>query len=186
MMKEYQRKELFENVCNLYEKEFQRYIYSLTRNDRFAMEEIFQNTMLCALKGLSGLRDSSRMKSWIFAIAKAEAGRYYAARLEAGRYEASLEPEEELEEQTVIDFTKRVENREYLTSLVLNLSAKEKQLYVLHYCYGISLKQISELSNSNYNTVRSMHVRGMKKMRKRLHEGQASPACAPAQEALCK
>jgi RNA polymerase sigma-70 factor (ECF subfamily) len=190
MMKECQRMNLFENVCNLYEKEFQRYIYSLTRNDRFDMEEIFQNTMLCALKGLPDLRDSSRMKSWIFAIAKAEAGRYYAAKQAEGRYEAGLTPDEELKSQTVIDFTKRIENREYLKSLIRNLSEKEKKLYILHYCYGISLKRISELSHSNYNTVRSMHVRGMEKMRRKFDDFAETPhgkmSLSPSQGASCK
>ena len=172
MEMKYQRQKLFEKICNLHGQELQRYIYTLTRNDRFAMEEIFQNTMLGALKGLSCLRDNDRMKAWIFAIARAEAGRYYAAKKKTGFYEVESEPGEQLQCGAVIDFTKRVEDLEYLESLIVNLSIEEKQIYILYYYYGVSLKRISELYHFNYNTVRSMHIRGVEKMRKRHNEGQ--------------
>lgn len=46
------KQQLFEEICNLYSKDLQRFIYSLTRKDQYAMEEIFQNTIVEALKGL--------------------------------------------------------------------------------------------------------------------------------------
>ena len=68
------------------------------------------------------------------------------------------------------DFTKCIEDREYIRILAKALSEGERQLYLLHYYYGLSFKEISERLELNYNTIRSMHVRGMAKMRKRLRE----------------
>ena len=68
---------LFEEICTIYSKNLQRFIYSLTRKDQFAMEEIFQNTILEAFQGLNNLRDVDKMKTWIYSIAKTEAKRYY-------------------------------------------------------------------------------------------------------------
>jgi RNA polymerase sigma-70 factor (ECF subfamily) len=166
---EYQNMQIFEKVCLIYSKDLQRFIYTLTRKDRFAMEEIYQNTMLGALKGLNYLRDSSRMKSWIFAIAKAEARRYYAGRPE--NYDGIQAAEEG---QAGLDFTKTVEDKEYVKDLLLGLPDEEQQLYILHYYYDLQLKEISEILNVNYSTVRSMHTRGMARMRKQLRERDAA------------
>ncbi|HVI41975.1 MAG TPA: sigma-70 family RNA polymerase sigma factor [Anaerovoracaceae bacterium] len=172
--KEYQKMQLFEKVCIIYSKDLQRFIYTLTRKDPFAMEEIYQNTMLGALKGLNFLRDSSKMKAWIFAIAKAESKRYYAANKPENNYGISIVTEESAGLEYLFDFTKSVEDRESVKALINSLSDEEQQLYILHYYYDLPFKEISEILNVNYNTIRSMHMRGMAKMRKQLTEGESA------------
>ena len=168
--KEFHNMELFENVCIIYSRDLQRFIYTLTRKDPFAMEEIYQNTMLGALKGLDYLRDSSKMKSWIFSIAKAESKRYYAANKPENRSECVTAAEEDsFGFEYMMDFTKSIEDKEYVKDLINSLSDEEQQLYILHYYYDLPLKEISEILNMNYNTIRSMHMRGMAKMRKQLN-----------------
>jgi RNA polymerase sigma factor, sigma-70 family len=172
---EYQRMQLFEKVCIIYSRDLQRFIYTLTRRDRFAMEEIYQNTMLGALRGLNYLRDSSKMKTWIFSIANAESKRYYAAiRPETGCGSAADPDGDFMKPESVMDFTKFIDDREYVKTLINVLSDEERQLYLLHYFYDLPLKEISEILNVNYNTVRSMHMRGMAKMRKQLKIGTSS------------
>lgn len=159
-----QRILLFEKVCTVCGRELQGFIYTMTRSDPFAMEEIYQNTMLGALAGLEYLRDIGKMKSWLFSIAKAEARRYYAAiaKAEVRCCHAPL--------GTVTDFTKSVEDSESVKKLIGVLSDEEQLLCILHYYYDLPLKKISEKLNVNYNTVRSMHMRGISKMRKALKE----------------
>jgi RNA polymerase sigma-70 factor (ECF subfamily) len=164
---ERQRMQQFEKVCLIHNKELQRFIYMLTRRDRFAMEEIYQNTMLGALKGLEYLRDSSKMKAWIFSIAKAEARRYYASKQSNFDHDAVAE-DESADFVYLLDFTKTVEDKDYLKALITGLTAFEQQLYILHYYYDLPLKEISVILNANYNTVRAMHLRGMAKMRRQL------------------
>jgi len=164
----YQKMQIFENICIIYSSDLQRFIYTLTRKDQFAMEEIYQNTMLGALKGLNYLRDSSKMKAWIFSIAKAESKRYYAANRPEMIAYGILTGEDSAGLDYMIDFTKSIVDREYVRALIHGLSDEEQQLYILHYYYDLHLKEISELLNVNYNTIRSMHMRGMDKMRKQL------------------
>lgn len=167
--KEGSRMQLLERVCAVYGRELQRFIYALTRNDSFAMEEIYQNTMLSALKGLRGLRDDRKMKDWIFAIAKEESKRYYAAATaDKVRRPPVLSNALEAEPSGITDFTQSVEDRVSVAALISSLKTEERQLYILHYYYGFPFKKISEILNMNYNTVRSIHGRGMAKMRKRL------------------
>lgn len=168
---EFQKKQLFEKVCMIYSRDLQKFIYTLTRKDLFAMEEIYQNTMLGALLGLDYLRDSSKMKSWIFSIAKAESKRYYAAGKAGNSGDGVIAAEEDpFGFEAMMDFTKSIEDKEYVKDLINGLSDEEQQLYVLHYYYDLPLKEISEILNVNYNTVRSMHMRGMIKMRKQLKQ----------------
>ena len=161
---ETQRMQQFENVCIIYRRELEKFIYTLTRNDPFAMEEIYQNTMMGALKGLGYLRDSSKMKTWIFSIARAEARRYYAYG-KAAKGGCGITEGETAGSSLGIDFTKWIEDRECFIALLRGLSDEERQLYVLRYYYDMPLKEISGILNVNYSTIRSMHVRGMIKMR---------------------
>jgi RNA polymerase sigma-70 factor (ECF subfamily) len=170
VMKECQIMQQFENVCIIYNKELQRFIYTLTRKDQFAMEEIYQNTMLGALKGLNYLRDSSKMKAWIFSIAKAESKRYYAANRQTNYDYGAGQEDESAGLEYLFDFTKTIEEKESVRNLINGLTVDEQQLCILHYYYDLPLKEISEILNANYNTVRSMHMRGMTKMRKQLKQ----------------
>jgi RNA polymerase sigma-70 factor (ECF subfamily) len=164
-----QRMKLFERACTVYSKELQRFIYALTRKDLYAMEEIYQNTMLSAWKGLNHLRDDSKFKSWIFVIAKEEARRYYAACRNDNLFAHKSKVEGNLScRGRVTDFTKWVEDREAVKTLIDSLEEDEQQLYVLHYFYGLPFKEISGILKLNYSTVRSKHIRGIAKMREKL------------------
>ncbi len=162
--------QVFEKVCTAYSRDLQRFIYTLTRKDPFAMEEIYQNTMLGALKGLNDLRDSSKMKSWIFSIAKAESKRYYAPDRPENRCECVITAGKvSFVPLYMADFTKSVEDKEYVKDLINSLSEEEQQLYILRYYYDLPLKEVSEILKVNYNTVRSMHMRGIAKLKKYLN-----------------
>ncbi|MDD4565599.1 MAG: sigma-70 family RNA polymerase sigma factor [Eubacteriales bacterium] len=172
---EYKKMQLFEKMCSVYGEDIKRFIYALTRNDPLASEEIFQNAMVGALEDLYYLRDNDKMKAWLFAIAKAESKRYYAEKQNKNTYEHFLFVETELECYSYLfDFTESIEDKEYIQVLIECLKGAEKQLCVLYYYYGLTLKEIASILDLNYNTVRSMHFRGMAKLRKRLIEFERS------------
>jgi len=167
------KQKLFEEICNSYSKDLQRFIYALTRKDQSAMEEIFQNTMLEALKGLKNLRENDKMKTWIFSIAKAEAKRYYSKTQNIINLEFNCGHEYNdiwLKESVHKDFTKIVADRDTIKRLLNMLNVEEQQIYILHYYYDLALKEISELLHINYNTVRSIHVRGLMRIKRIVQE----------------
>lgn len=167
----YNRIQLFEKICFVYGADIKRFIHALTRNDFLASEEIFQNSMVGALEDLYYLRDNNKMKAWIFAIAKAESKRYYAKKQEKNTHECRKFVETESEcNLHLFDFTESIEDKEYIQVLIECLRGAEKQICVLHYYYGLTLKEIALTLDLNYNTIRSMHIRGMAKLRKRLIE----------------
>ncbi len=160
--------QVFEQVCLIYESELQRFIFTLTRKDPFAMEEIYQNTMLGALKGLCYLKNTDKMKSWLFSIAKAESKRYYAANKSPDYDFCRTAEEENAGMEYMVDFTKSIVEKEYVKDLITGLTEEEQQLCILHYYYDLPLKEISEILSVNYNTLRSMHMRGIAKLRKQM------------------
>lgn len=108
----YKKMKLFEKIYAVYEDEIKRFIYALTRNDPFDSEEIFQNAMVGALKDLYCLRDNSKMKAWIFAIAKAESKRYYAEKQKKNNYEYYMTVETDfIQYAHMYDFTKSIETK---------------------------------------------------------------------------
>jgi RNA polymerase sigma-70 factor, ECF subfamily len=159
--------QLFQELYQNYNKDLQRFIYSLTREDHFAMEEIFQNTMVQALQGLSHLRENEKMKSWIFSIAKTEAKRYYSKNNNIIQLE--FNEITELEWNKTIDytdFTKAIEDKNFVLSLMNRLTDDESQIFILHFVYNMTLKEISEILHVNNNTVRTINFRGLNKCRK--------------------
>lgn len=159
----------FEKIYRTCEKDLQGFIFTLTRNDSFAMEEILQNTMLEALKALPNLRDSRKMKSWIFSIAKTESKRFYTSHLYTHRHEYKKISNFESASAKSSDFTADIANADLIRTLINDLSEEEQQTCVLHYYYGMTLKKISDLLQKNYNTVRSLHARGITKLRKKIY-----------------
>ena len=137
------------------------------------MEEIFQNTMVEGLAGLMKLREEEKMKSWLFSIAKAEAQRYYQKYQKMSNMETrgmDGEWDKAMSKDEFHDFTKAFVNREMLGSLLRELSDEEQQIYLLYYYYDLPLKEISEILQINYNTLRSINVRSLEKLKRIITE----------------
>ena len=162
---------LFQELCQNYSKDLQKFIFTLTRKDNYDMEEIFQNTMVQALQGLHSLKENEKMKSWLFSIAKTEARRFYSKNK---RYEQIINVEvSELDWSNDIwdkDFAKVIEDKVFVLSLMNMLNEDEHQIFLLHFVYDMTLKEISDILHMNNSTVRTIHFRGLKKCRKMLEE----------------
>ncbi len=180
MTKEQLTLKLFQELCLNYSRDLQIFIYSLTRKDQYAMEEIYQNTMVQALRGLKNLKDQDKMKSWLFSIAKAEAARHYAKNQRYIQKECNDLSERDLyefEEISFEDFTRTIDDKDFLLSLFNRLNEDEHQVFALRYIYDISLKEISDILHINYSTVRSLHARGLVKCKKMFEERMCYNEC---------
>lgn len=165
---------LFQELCQNYNKDLQKFIFNLTRKDNFAMEEIFQNTMVQALQGLNSLKENEKMKSWLFSITKTEAKRFYSKNRKFEQYENT--DILELDWNNGIDykdFTKAIEDKIFVLSFINRLTEEEHQIFVLHFVYDMTLKEISDILHINNNTVRTIHFRALKKCRTML-EGRGA------------
>jgi len=143
------------------------------------MEEIFQNTMVQALQGLHSLKENEKMKSWLFSIAKTEAKRFYSKNKKHEQFEnveiSELDWSNEIDYK---DFTKVIEDKIFILSFMDRLTEEEYQIFILHFVYDMTLKEISDILHINNNTVRTIYFRGLKKCRKMIAErGMAYEQC---------
>ena len=165
------RYRLFQELCQNYSKDLQRFIFNLARKDNFAMEEIFQNTMVQAIQGLNSLKENEKMKSWLFSIAKIEAKRFYSKNNKYQQFEnidiSELDWAKGIDYK---DFTEAIEDKIFVLSFINRLTEDEHQIFILHYVYDMTLKEISDILHINNNTVRTIHFRGLEKCRKMFAE----------------
>ena len=158
----------FEQLYKKYENELYSFIYSISRRDSYAAEDILQNTMINVYKYLHTLRDKSKLKSWIFAIAKQEANRYYSKKEFIAEVKTpNIEDIADLNEDEILepDFSFDVISTEQFIETVSQLDEDEQTIIYLRYKFGLKLNEISKIWHINRNTVKSLHFRAIKKLR---------------------
>ena len=158
----------FEKIYSEYYAEIRRFIYTIARRDPDITDDISQNTWQNAWRYIGSLRDESSVRSWLYAIARNEAKRYYANRHTAFFSTALTLDEEEAEE--LVDepdsaFPDELANSDLLAKLLDRLGPEEQRLILLYYAYEVDLREIAQLSGTNYNTLKSTFRRSMEKLR---------------------
>ncbi|MBR0599567.1 RNA polymerase sigma factor [Sinanaerobacter chloroacetimidivorans] len=155
-----------------YSVDLQKFIYTLTK-DNDANEEILQNTIATAFANLDKLRNPDMIKTWIFNIAKTETSHYFRKKHIIGfRPGVDVGTDAvEIPQKDILDMIMEAEFEKELKSLVNKLEDKYCRIIMLHYYYGLDLKEIAHIYNLNYSTVRTNHRRGIEKL-KELYESR--------------
>ena len=159
----------FDKIYHQYYPELYRFIYSIARRDPNITDDISQNTWQNAWSYMGSLRDASSIRSWLYAIARNEAKRYFANRHVVFFTNVNTLDGEEAED--VIDerdsaFPEALADSDMLAKLLGRLTDEEQRLILLHYAYDVGLKEIAEMGGTNYNTLKSAFRRAMEKLKK--------------------
>lgn len=155
----------FEENITLIHKDLYRFIYSIARH-RQTSEDILQNTLLAAFKGMEAIKNPESFKSWIFTIAKRES----LAIIKRNTKEVPSEDilldisaprnEEESPEEQVLSG----EDAESVVRAVNKLREELRQVLNLHYYNDLSFTEIAQVIGVNENTVRTWHMRAKKEI----------------------
>ena len=160
----------FEKAYNEYYAEIRRFIFTIARQDPDITDDISQNTWQNAFNYFDSLRDPSSVRSWLYAIARNEAKRYFSNRHTSMLLSASSldDDEEHIDVISEVDsgFPEALANSDHLAGLLGRLNAEEQRLILLHYAYDVDLKEIADMEGINYNTLKSTCRRTMEKLRK--------------------
>ena len=159
---------IFEKIYSEYYAEIRRFIYTIARRDPDITDDISQNMWQNVWRYIGSLRDESSARSWLYAIARNEAKRYFANRHTA--FFSNAQTLEEEEAGDIVDepdsaFPDELANSDLLAKLLDRLGPEEQRLILLYYAYDVGLKEISQLSGMNYNTLKSNFRRTMEKLR---------------------
>jgi len=163
----------FEKLYNEYHAEIRRFIFTIARRDQDITDDISQNVWQNVFRYFSSLRDPASARSWLYSIARNEAKRYFANRHVVFFADAITIDEDEA--ISVVDerdsvFPEALANSDLLAKLLGILGDDDQRLIILHYAYDMDLKEIAEMSGTNYNTLKSSFRRAMEKLRKSAEE----------------
>jgi RNA polymerase sigma-70 factor, ECF subfamily len=151
-----------------YGTEVFRLVYSYVKRKDIA-EDITQTVFTKCYINLDNYEGNSSIKTWLFKIAINTCKDYF----KSWHYKYSFLHEKlnyfthnDTPEKLVI---KKNENYE-ITKKIMSLPKKYRELIYLYYFEGISLKEISDLLETNINTIKSRHRRAKEILRDLLDE----------------
>ncbi len=159
----------FNEIYKKYERELYGFIYTIARRDSFYAEDILQNTMTSAYKYINTLKSEDKLKPWIFSIARKEAARFFHK--ESNYMGTNINYIEDIseynsQELAEVDFSVEFLADDAFIKMLSGLSEEEQSIIFLKYNYGMKLSEIAETWGANKNSIKSIHLRSMKKLKK--------------------
>lgn len=150
---------------------YQRYFLSLTKyvgwliNDRNQAKDIVQNIFLKIYQSPSLFDTSRRFKTWLFVIAKNQWKNELRNKINREKHAkilALIPPD---------ITTKEEDNRlKNLSKALEKLTASHKEVFVLKYSNGLTIKEIAQVLNCSEGTVKSRLFYALKKTKELLQE----------------
>ncbi len=141
---------------------FYRLAYSYVRNEDVALD-VVQSAICKGLEKCCSLKNQDALSTWFYRIVVNEALQY----LRKNKKEA-VSPDGELPEQVYHE--PAYERQREVYDEVMRLPEPMKTVVVLHFYEGLTLKQISEITKTNLNTVKSRLYSALNRLEKGLKE----------------
>ncbi len=157
-------------------KRYEKSLFLFIRRFSFSNDEsadILQNIFIKIWKG-SGKFDNKRAgaKTFIWTIARNTI--YDALRKKRLFIENEYDNDEMLENVTdstnIFSSILKKEEEENVKKLIKELNANEQTIFSLYYGEDMTFKEIGEILGKSVNTVKSVHLRAIKKLRTMLHQ----------------
>lgn len=152
----------FEELYQHFKPRLIRFVVNMTRRPDL-VEEVINDTMLAAWKGIPNFRGDSKLSTWIFSIA------YRHACRAANRFDLPPEPVDTAEE---VDPTGRADGnleserrRRALQEVIAALSPDQRSVVELTYYHELSYQEIAQIMNCPVDTVKTRMFHARKKMK---------------------
>lgn len=147
------------------QQSFYRFAFTYVHERETAMDMV-QNSFLKAIEQIHTLRNPQAMKTWFYRILTNEC----LQTLKKAKREFPTEPADIKEE---IYLEKAYEPELELYEAVRRLSPETQTIIMLHYYEGYTLKEVSQITGDNLNTVKSRLYAGLKKLKTIIKEDVA-------------
>jgi RNA polymerase sigma factor (sigma-70 family) len=128
-------------------------------------EDVFQETMLAALRAYDELRDPAAIRSWLFSIAARKAVDAHRSGARAPEPVADLEP-------AVLDDGVPLRD-DGIWRLVRSLPGKQRTAVTLRYLADLSHGEIAEVMQTSEAAARRNVFEGLRRLREHSEEGTA-------------
>lgn len=164
--------EAYRQLMKLYQNKLYGYLwrFSLTEDEA---DEMFQETLIKVWKGIRKYNEQKKFASWLFIIAHNVAMDYLRR-----KKNKTLVPLDEINEQSnlplIDDQIVRQEELEKINQIVMNLSNKQREVFLLRQSGELSFKEIAEITKQPLNTVLSHMRYAIKKIKKQFENENES------------
>ncbi|MGH8052023.1 MAG: RNA polymerase sigma factor [Arenimonas sp.] len=140
----------FDQLIRQWAPPLRKYVQRVT-NNHDASDDIMQEIWISVVRGVAGLQDCSKLRSWLFSIAH----RTLMDRLR-GQYSISIDNNIELDEIVVENLeARRDEARQIVESGLSSLPLLEREVISLFYLQELSLVEIATALTVPIGTIKS-------------------------------
>ena len=153
----------FDDLIRRWNDPLWRYLRRLAGNDQDA-QELLQDVWIRVLRGMARLRDASKLRAWLFGIARRVAMDALRAQYAAPRIEdvSGVDPPAIDDHATLHDDLNAVEQE------LLRLPVIEREILTLFYLQELSLGEVAEVLAIPVGTVKSRLFRARQLLRREL------------------
>lgn len=161
-------REAFSELVGLYQKKIFIFAYGFFPNREDALE-IVQETFMRVFEKIAGFHQDYSLSGWIYRLTHNICIDYYRKFAKKNALENNFAdvPEKHL---AVADNCQAVlESRQMSAAIdraAENLSLKQKSVFTLKYRHGMKLQQVAEIMDVSLGTVKTLHHRALRKIRK--------------------
>lgn len=161
-------REAFSELVGLYQKKIFIFAYGFFPNREDALE-IVQETFMRVFEKIAGFHQDYSLSGWIYRLTHNICIDYYRKFAKKNALENNFAdvPEKHL---AVADNCQAVlESRQMSAAIdraAENLSLKQKSVFTLKYSQGMKLQQVAEIMDVSLGTVKTLHHRALRKIRK--------------------
>lgn len=161
-------REAFSELVGLYQKKIFIFAYGFFPNREDALE-IVQETFMRVFEKIAGFHQDYSLSGWIYRLTHNICIDYYRKFAKKNALENNFAdvPEKHL---AVADNCQAVlESRQMSAAIdraAENLSLKQKSIFTLKYRQGMKLQQVAEIMDVSLGTVKTLHHRALRKIRK--------------------
>lgn len=153
----------FDALYRLHSKEIFKYLFYLT-NDNSLAEELVQETFFQAFKSIHLFQGKSKVKTWLYQIAKHVHYKYIKKNPYTKSEEFSEKGEYAINYKTPEIILEKKEEEKLLLSLIMKLKEPYKQVVILRGLNELSFKEIGEILSQSENWARITFFRGKQKL----------------------
>lgn len=154
-------KEAFTNIILEYEQELYK-IARMRLNNDYDICEAVQSTMILAYKHIKKVKNMKYLKTWIVRILINECKKIYK------KNKKQMGEDTQMEE--IIDNSNgydQVDSELTFNLLLQILNYQERQILMLYYSSGFSIKEISNILHINQNTVKTKKRKAICKLKEK-------------------
>lgn len=165
--------EAYRQLMKLYQNKLYGYLWRFSDSEE-ETDEMFQETLIKAWKGIRKYSEQKKFASWLFTIAHNVAMDSLRNKNRNKVFVNIEEINEHFYQPSIEDQMVQQEELERINQLIKNLSNKQREVFLLRQNGELSFKEIAEITNQPINTVLSHMRYSIKKIKKQFENENES------------